>query len=246
MKLRSLTFALTLTCGAAALVAAGCHASNSPSYQPGPQAGLSMEITVDSNRREPFVTALRSTVAKALASGATAAVDVNDYGYPSNTSQTIVGGVDLYTSALDDARRKAEAIAQRLHVTLGHVVSATEQLQSYPIPGLQGLKGGASQSLIRVSPNQPVVLYVVFATTGAGAPDSIAIYGLSSSKTEVAASAQAPKTVNVHVQINGHGSDMQAATEAQSRVESAVRQEASAFGIPNSSIRLTSANFSQP
>jgi hypothetical protein len=231
----------------AALIAAGCHASNSPSYQPGPQAGLSMEITVDSSRREAFVVALRSTVTKALASGVSAAVDVNDYGYPSNTSQTIVGGVDLYTSALDDAHRKAGAIAQRLHVTLGPVLSVAEQLQSYPIPGLQGLKGGAPQSLVRVSPNQPVVLYVVFSASAPGeAPNSIAIYGLSSSKTEVAASAQAPKTVNVHVQITGHGTDMQAATEAQSRVESAVRQEASAFGISNSSIRLTSANFSQP
>jgi uncharacterized protein YggE len=240
-------FRRSVLAATAALVAVGCHASSPSTYQAVPQASLTMEIAVDFGRREAFVTTLKSTVIKALASGVSASVDVNDEGYPSNASQTISAGVDLYTSALDDAQHKAKAIAQRLHVSLGPVLSVAEQLQSYPIPGVQSLKGNVSQSFVRISPNEPVVLYVVFTVSAPGAASSsIAVYGLSSSDTEVTASARAPKTTNVHVQIMGHGKDMQAATDAQSRIESAVRQASSAFGIPDSSIHLIGSNFSQP
>jgi len=219
----------------------GCSGS-APSAQAAPLASITLDIGVPDARRDAFIAALRSAIANGLGNGSVS-VNVDSYGYgynQMNQPPTTVTGVDLYTSALDDARRKAAAVAQRLHVSLAAADSVTEELQSFPVG--QALKGGTQALTVRVLPNQPIVLYVSFATSAPG--QTITVFGISSSETTQPNAGL--KLDDVHVMITGHGKDVKAAGDAVSQVEAAVRDEASKFGLPSASMHVAGTNFSQP
>ncbi len=226
---------------AAMLALVACN-GNAPSAQVAPQASITLDIGVPDDRRDAFVAALRLAIANGLGNGSVS-VNMDSYGssyYQMNQPTTTVAGVDLYTSALDDAHRKAAAVAERLHVSLAAPNSVSEELQSFPIG--QALKGGTQASTVRVLPNQPIILYVSFATSIPG--QTITVFGISSSETTQPNGG--PKLDDVRVQITGRGKDVKAAGDAVSQVEGKVRDEASKFGILASSMHVTGTNFSQP
>ena len=223
------------------LVLVACN-GNAPSAQVTPQASITLDIGVPDARRDAFVGELRSAIANGLGNGSVSvSVDSYSYGYYQQANQpaTALAGADLYTSALDDARRKASAVAQRLHVSLAAPDAISEELQSFPVG--QALKGNAQPVTVRVMPNQPIVLYVSFSTSTPG--QTITVFGISSSETQANAT---PKLDDVHVMITGRGKDAKTAGEAASRVEVTVRDEASKFGLPTESVHVAGTNFTQP
>jgi uncharacterized protein YggE len=232
--------ALTLT----AMLALAACTQNAQSPQPTPAVSIQLDIGVPDNQKEAFVDALRSTVVNGFASSSVS-VNVDSYGYgyfQMNQPTTALAGTDLYTSALDDARRKADAVALRLRVSLTAPTSISEELQSFPVGQVQALKGNAQPTTVRILPNQPIVLYVDFATSTPG--QSISVFGISSSKTTQPSTG--PKLEDVHVMISARGRDVKSAGDAAAKVEAAVRDAATKYGLPASSVQVSGTNFSQP
>ena len=144
--------------GAAMVVASGCARSNAPTPYYGPEAAETLSIQCPFGSANQFIADVRTTVVDEIARGARGSINVNaNGGYPYQRPQPVAAGVNLYTSALDDATRKAKAVATHMGATLGAPESVTEQLVGGggSGPPVQALKGNAPVSAVRVSADQP-------------------------------------------------------------------------------------------
>jgi len=161
--------------------------------------------------------------------------------------QTIVAEIDVYVLALDDAHRKAGAIAAREHVSLGPVLSIQEVLNGAGPPTV--LKGNTPPHGVRVSSSQPVTLYVTFRlgspTQQSDVPQAIAVYGLGSPQITPRWGTQgAPKIIEISIGANARRPE--AAIDALMQDDRLVRDALARIGVPASAVTVSrSSTFQQ-
>ncbi|HEV2878588.1 MAG TPA: SIMPL domain-containing protein [Candidatus Eremiobacteraceae bacterium] len=216
-------------------------------YYPASNASESIEVRVAQDQVEKVASQLREALLKGGrhgAGGITISTNADYYGRP----QTIAADTDVYASALDDAHRKAAAIAAREHVSLGPVESIQEVLGGAG-PPYSPLKGNMPPTLgIRVSANQPVTLYVAFRLGSpiqqSDVPQVISVYGLGTPQISPRYGAQGmPKVISI--EINGGGRSAEAAIDALAQDDRLVRDTLAKMNVPASAISVARSSTYQ-
>ncbi len=173
-----------------------------------------------------FMNALRSDVPEQPG----CSVNVNEwqgYGRSANVDASV------YEAALDDARRKALAIARRMGTGLGSVQSVSEFSGAADASGAQGRGMPLKGAPVMTSAGQPVALGVVYRTSNGG---DIAVFGLGD-----AAAHGAPQ--GVQVSINASAPTLDEARKRVAAVESSVRAIARKFGLPDTAVTVDNLGF---
>lgn len=212
-------------------------------YYPSPNASETIDVRVAQGQIERVAAGIRQDVMKASRHGSISVMTQPDY---QGRAQTFEAQTNVYVSALDDAQRKAQAIATREHVTLGPVESIQEILgNAGPI---STLKGNMPPTLgVRISSNQPVTLFVAFRLgppdQQADVPRIIAVYGLASPQIGREYGAQGiPKIIEIN--LSEGGKTAAAAMDALSQDDKLVRDALAQMNVPQSAVSVArSATF---
>lgn len=142
-----------------------------------------------------------------------------------------------YIDALTDAQTKAQAIAARLHITLGRVASVAEvSAGSYS----SAAEAGTPQKLQSVRPvvsSQADGLTTLAVTYGGSIP--IAVYGNSRGMQQFPSAGSAE---GVQVSLQGQGTDFAAASAKMQRAEDEVKAVSRRIGGPDAQVTIRSAS----
>ena len=172
-----------------------------------------------------FVNALRNN-APAQSANFTVGEWRGDFG------SAFTASASLYQAAVDDARRKASAIALRMPARLTGVQSVTEfsgDTQAMaPVPGAPVLKAINTVTI----ENRIVTVAVVYRTDTAS---TIAVFG----RADAAHSAPEGVSIDVYANAASLSEARRRMQAAQSYITSTARQ----FHIPPAAITVTSAGF---
>lgn len=151
-------------------------------------------------------------------------------------ARTAGANADVYDAALQDADRKAAAIAAHLHARVAGILSVTEYRGAASAGGTrQAGMETLSVSHVSVSANEPVALAVVYAASGGR---SIAVFGLAD-----AAAHGAAEGVDVNIYVTG-ASAAQAARRMQ-LVEQGVRAAGARFRLGPQAFTVTNVGLGQ-
>jgi uncharacterized protein YggE len=229
------------------VVCAACGYRFQQPYYQGSNATESIEVRVGQDQVEKVASQLREALLKSGRHGAGGISITTNPDY-SGRPQTIAADTDVYASALDDAHRKAAAIAAKEHVSLGPVESIQEVLSGTG-PPVSPLKGSTPPTLgIRVSSNQPVILYVAFrlgvSTQQSDVPQVISVYGLGTPQISPRYGAQGVLKV-ITIDINGGGRSAEAAIDALAQNDKLVRDTLAKMNVPASAISVARSSTYQ-
>ena len=186
---------------------------------------LTMVVRMPRQKVQPFIEALRAN-----ASGKTATFTVGEW--RGDYGSAFAANSNLYEAALDDARKKASAIAVHSGLQLGPVRSVTEfsggaaAVAQSGGPPLKAIAGP-------VTINDRIVTLAVEYTATNGIP--IAVFGRAD------AAQSAPQGVSVDVYANA--ASIEDARRTVDSAEALVDKTASGVGIAPASITVTSAGF---
>lgn len=232
----------------------GCSVNRYPIPGPYPyltsHASESLEISVAQSQIESTASALRqASGSDSRPRGASISI-VTRPEYVARPSATETHS-DVYVEALDDARVKAQAIATKEHISLGPVQSIQEILAG-PGGSYSPLKGPTTLSMVRVSPSQPVVLFVAYRLGSGGGqsdlPHVISVYGLSPVQNEQQPLGYpGPNTQKIiEVDINADDKNLENAIAAVAAYETLIRQTLTRLKVPASAARVArSETFSR-
>ena len=225
-------------------LACGACAYRLPVSYPGSSASETIDIRVAQDQIEKVASGIRQDAMKASRHGFISVMTQPDY---QGRAQTVEAQTDVYVAALDDAQRKAQAIAAREHVMLGPVESIQEILGN--IGPISTLKGAMPLSVgVHVSPNQPVMLFVAFRLGSldqqTDVPHVIAVYGLASPRIGPQYGAQGvPKIIEIN--LNDGGKTAAAAMDALLQDDKLVRDALAKMSVPQSAVTVERTQTTQ-
>lgn len=179
---------------------------------------------------------LRGAIGDHRVAGA-ATVSINANSGP--LAQTVQGDAAVLRAAFDDARRKAQALADAAHAKLGHVTAVDEVNAADNAPNYGGrdvgLKG-VSASRVTLNGLGPEIVRLTFALAGApGGPSSITVYGLQATRPP----SRTGRPTAMQINVSAFGANGMTTVAAW---ESLVRGAARTHGVADTAVNVENVN----